>query len=280
MNLTFNQKQLIYWITERESIRKKKEANLPAPWSDNPVMQTVYFCNVNREDDKVTKWIRDNWFDNEDGYYELAIITARTFNSPSILSDFGQPDAENINDWLDNLLPTIEVRKSKNLGVWGGAYMVATGGKKVDKGEFCVNNIKKVANDLHKMHNVTSLRSMHKVLMSFDGIGEFLSAQIIADLKNTPNHKLYQANDWSTFSSPGPGSLRGLSWFFETSVTRSKYQEKIKEAYNILEFELEEDILNFLCFQNLQNCFCEYDKFMRVSEGIFRSKRNYNGKGE
>jgi hypothetical protein len=44
-----------------------------------------------------------------------------------------------------------------------------------------------------------------------------------------------------------------------------------------LEFELPEEILEFLCFQNLQNCFCEYDKFMRVTNGTGRSKRKYKG---
>ena len=56
--LTPNQEQFIYWIKERESIRLKKDAGLPSPWTDNKVMQETYFCNINRENDNVTKWIR------------------------------------------------------------------------------------------------------------------------------------------------------------------------------------------------------------------------------
>jgi len=70
--LTDNQEQLIYWINERENIRLKKEAGESPPWSSNPVMQVTYFCNVNREDDKVTKWIRDNWL-YETNRYPLVV---------------------------------------------------------------------------------------------------------------------------------------------------------------------------------------------------------------
>ena len=51
------------------------------------------------------------------------------------------------------------------------------------------------------------------------------------------------------------------------------------EAYDIIELELGSDIVDILSMQNLQNCFCEYDKFMRVTEGTGRSKRKYNGMG-
>jgi hypothetical protein len=33
-----------------------------------------------------------------------------------------------------------------------------------------------------------------------------------------------------------------------------------------------------LCAQDLQNCLCEFDKYMRVSTGAGRSKRKYNGR--
>ncbi|MCH9712860.1 MAG: hypothetical protein K0U20_09575, partial [Proteobacteria bacterium] len=82
-DLTFNQKQMIYWITERNHIRELKECGSPKPWTNNIVMQETYFCNVNREDDKVTIWIRSNWhYDFCPEYYDLAMIVARIFNQP------------------------------------------------------------------------------------------------------------------------------------------------------------------------------------------------------
>lgn len=281
--LTPNQEQLVYWITERESIRKKKEAGLFAPWSDNPVMQETYFCNVNREDDKVTKWIRQNWTYPCDAlgeecsdYYDFAMIVARIFNLPSTLEELQQP-IETYH-WLEHAEQVLRERKQRGDNIWNGAYIISTNGKKMDKVSYCLTLLEKLANSPKVTHNSPTLHEAHQALMKVEGLASFLAAQVVADLKNTEGHPLSKAEDWFTFSAPGPGSLRGLSWFFEEKVSAKNYHAKIKEAYKILEFELPEEILDFLCFQNLQNCFCEYDKFMRVTNGTGRSKRKYKGK--
>lgn len=282
--LTPNQEQLIYWITERESIRKKKEAGLPAPWSDNPVMQETYFCNVNREDDKVTRWIRQNWtydlsIHGDDMFYDFDIIVARIFNLPDCLEELKQPTTfYSPYDWISDAEFTLAERKQRGENVWNGAYIISTNGKKMDKASYCLMILEKLANSPKVTHNCSTLYEAHQALMKVEGLASFLAAQVVADLKNTVGHPLSKAEDWFTFSAPGPGSLRGLSWFFEEKVSAKNYHAKIKEAYEILEFELPEEILEFLCFQNLQNCFCEYDKFMRVTNGTGRSKRKYRGK--
>lgn len=278
--LTPNQEQLVYWITERESIRKKKEAGLPAPWSDNPVMQETYFCNVNREDDKVTKWIRQNWtypcdVSGEEcaDYYDFSMIVARIFNLPSTLEELQQPIETH--HWLQHAEQVFYERKQRGDNIWHGAYIVSTNGKKMDKVSYCLMLLEKLATSPKITHSCSTLYDSHQALMKVEGLASFLAAQVVADLKNTVGHPLSKVEDWFTFSAPGPGSLRGFSWFFEEKVSAKNYHAKIEEAYEILEFELPEEILEFLCFQNLQNCFCEYDKFMRVTNGTGRSKRKY-----
>ncbi len=104
-------------------------------------------------------------------------------------------------------------------------------------------------------------------LRKIPGIGSFLSAQILADLKNTEGHALAKADDWFSFCAPGPGSLRGLSWFWEKKVTESTFQERIKETSDVIDWPD--------CMQDLQNCLCEYDKYCRVLTGTGKSKRGY-----
>ncbi len=48
---------LISFIQERESIRIKKEAGEPRPWTDDEVLDKSKFCNIRREDDKTSKFI-------------------------------------------------------------------------------------------------------------------------------------------------------------------------------------------------------------------------------
>lgn len=251
--LTHNQQQLIYWITERESIHLKKEAGEPAPWTDNKVLQEAYFCNVNREDDRVTKWIRSHWkYDLAPEYYDFSMVVARLFNLPATLEVIMQP--METHHWLENAKEVLEDRKFDDKRIWNGAYIVSTNGKKMDKLTYCLGLLKKVAENPNITDNCKTLREAHIELMKLEGLASFLAAQVVADLKNSDGHPLQSAPDWKTFSAPGPGSLRGLEWFWEEKVTHKNYQEKIQDAYDILEFELPESILDVLCMQNLQNC--------------------------
>ncbi len=56
---------LAYWITERYAMKVRKESGvkptMKAGWSNDPNMGTVRYCNVHREDDKVTQWLAENW---------------------------------------------------------------------------------------------------------------------------------------------------------------------------------------------------------------------------
>jgi len=289
--LTNNQGKMVYWILERENIRKKKEAGKPKPWSFNPVMQETYFCNVNRENDRVTKWIRENWtypkavdtfnldYDDTAESYTFAIVVARIFNQPDTLSELMQPIDfdEDLSLWLENAGEVLAKRKADGKRIWNGAYIISTNGKKMPKADYCIYLLETLAKHKDIIDTCTTLADAHKRLKTVEGLASFLAGQVVADLKNTEGHPLHTAPDWFTFSAPGPGSLRGLEWFWEKPVTAKNYQESIDAAYELLEWELPDETLETLCHQNLQNCFCEYDKFMRVSTGTGRSKRKYQG---
>jgi hypothetical protein len=49
--------QLRHWMDERERVRLLKESGTPRPWTADPVIAEWRFCNVNRCDDRETRWI-------------------------------------------------------------------------------------------------------------------------------------------------------------------------------------------------------------------------------
>ena len=52
---------LFYWVRTREDIRKRKAMGLRQDsWTLDPIFLEWRFCNVRREDDRVTEWIRLN----------------------------------------------------------------------------------------------------------------------------------------------------------------------------------------------------------------------------
>jgi len=241
------------------------------------VFQNTYFCNVHREDDRVTKWIRENYTPAILGeYYDYAIVAARIFNWPPTLDGLlyrGGLIPYNAQKMEEYLL-SLQAEKTK---IWGGAYLITTHGQKMTKIDYCVRLMGEVyqlmssAPPDYEFHDCASI---HNYFMRIDGLGSFLAAQIVADLKNTRKHPLYDAPDWNDFSAPGPGSLRGLSWYFGReegdSITPASYQKAIDKVATDLDWEF--------CMQDLQNCLCEFDKYCRVRSGSGRSKRNYNGK--
>lgn len=284
--MTPNQEMFVYWIKERYSILEKREKGSPKPWTKDHVFQTTYFCNVDREDDKVTKWIRNNWKYSSGEWggaaaYVFSMCVARIFNLPSTLELIGKPEKrEEIPEWVDTTWDTLHQHKEDGNKLWNGAYIVSTNGKKMDKLDYCIELFVEWENSTHigEAATATTLKDMHSELMKLEGLASFLAAQVVADVKNTPwfkENKKYP--DWKTFSAYGPGSLRGLTWFWEKKINAKDYQAAILKAYEKIELELPFYIQKKLCMQNLQNCFCEYDKYMRVLNGTGRSKRRYTG---
>lgn len=274
--ITENQELFVHWVLERDLIRRRKEKGEPKPWTQDKVMQTTYFCNVNREDDRVTRWIRENWrYEFGPEFYDFAMIAARLFNQPNTLEIIGQP-TEDIERWLHDTHYTLRKMQDNKERVFNGAYIVSTNGRKMNKIDYVLELLKQFTTP-YLLHKYDRLDMTHKFLATFQGMGSFMAAQVIADLKNTKGHPLQQADDWWTFSSFGPGSLRGLSWFWESKITPATYQGAIARQYAIAQDHLPQSILQTLCMQNLQNCNCEYDKYMRVLNGTGRSKRQYQG---
>ena len=270
MSEGYRVKELAYWINERDAMRRKKEAGEPKPWSDNEVMQVTYFCNVHREDDRVTKWIAKHWrsrFPHDN--FLLAMVIARVINWPDTLEVMGFPDTWEPDDWLARFRE-IEGKK------WGNAYVITTHGQKMPKDEYAVGLFDSVYRYQEIANKADTCYKMWEELQTIDGLGSFLAAQIVADLKNTKGHPLYHAIDKQYFSAHGPGSLRGLKWFFGESITPRYFHTAIQAAYDIV-MPLVHEGIKPIDMQDFQNCLCEFDKFMRVSNGTGRSKRRYPG---
>ena len=264
--------KFVYFIMERDNIRfLKDELQAPKPWSIDPVFQRTYFCNIDRENDRVTKWIRQNYTGVNPGVEAANMMMARFVNKPSTLEDLGWP----WNSWAPYLWTPVMSQP----GAWGSAYIVSTNGRAMPKHEYIAGLLEEAFEQLAGWPAATTqptLAGAHRRLQALQGMGSFMAAQVIADLKNTKGHLLQEADDWFDFAAPGPGSLRGLAWFYGRKITPSTFTEALASARDWCN-NVDATLVTRLCNQNLQNCFCEYDKYMRVDSGTGRSKRSYNG---
>jgi hypothetical protein len=263
-----NYDKLLYWVLEREAVRKKKEMGMPKPWSYDPVFHHTYFCNVHREDDKVTRFIRKLYSPYvRHSLFVHNIILSRFLNWPPTL------DQLDFQAGWDPPYANRVLNECKAMGkVWGNAYVVSTCGRQMDKIDYLTQIVMpSVEEVLLDFHHDTCWEAA-TALQFIEGISTFMAGQVIADLKNTPGHSLQEAEDWWTFALPGPGSRRGMDWLYDDKINMADWPDCL-EATRI---RLRADGMN-LCAQDTQNCLCEFDKYMRVLNGTGRSKRSYQG---
>ena len=273
----------MYWMREREQIRRLREANFPKPWSADPVFQTVYFCNVHREDDKTTRYIRQKYASYANHpWLVYNYILARFINRIESIRHFPFYDRH----WGAALQDVLEWIALEEGQLWSGAYIITTHGLPMGKVQYLVNHVLQAAAEPLQAHIGMgpvlgyggNLATAYNTLRKIEGLGSFLAAQVVADLKNTEGHPLADADDWWIFVAPGPGSLRGASWFHYGEIGRVTPANFMDHFNKIREFVDDAAPEIIVCSQDLQNCLCEFDKYMRVRTGAGKSKRRYNGR--
>lgn len=269
---------LVYWITERESIRLRKESGAPAPWTTDPAMAEVRYCNVHREDDKVTKWLRANPVYSGADVPVWVVVLSRMVNRISSLAYIERHvalgDLTGIKEDLKNLRERGDV-------IWGNAYTISTCGKSMDKVDYVIDwvvaEVRRTEQSVlwrKGMKDPWSCALFFKWLTHHDGLGSFLAAQVVADLKNMPGHPLNSAPDFDTFVTHGPGSLRGVAAYFGTPCTPGQFKGLLSLIAQQVT-PLLPAYVGKLHMQDLQNCMCEFSKYIRVIEGG-KARNNYH----
>ena len=113
---------LLYFIAEREGIRRRRILGHRPPWTSDPILRAWSFTNVRREDDRTTRWVTANWREpNRDGpdlFFAMAV--AVFVNNIETLGEFGYPVP-----WdADRFLGVMKARAARGARLYGPAYMI------------------------------------------------------------------------------------------------------------------------------------------------------------
>jgi hypothetical protein len=126
------------------------------------------------------------------------------------------------------------------------------------------------------MYPPPSLHSYWEHLIQFDGLGSFMAGQVIADLKYV-DPVLEKAVDWDDWAPLGPGSKRGLNRYHGRPTERSVKQELGLMELKMIRAEIEKKVGIHLPIHDVQNCMCEFDKYLRLKKGEGSVRANYSG---
>lgn len=272
-------KELVSFIEARERHRRIKERLITfydATYLD-PIISKYRFCNVRRNNDRVTKWIFTEYMGFFKSHPDLwfALVVARLFNLPESLA----PARKYVLPFRpEEFMHAMHARKSRGLKNFNAAYIVSTNGVAMDKVEYLVTEVleplwaKRVA--IRASLKGATLAEAHELLMRQNGLASFMAAQVLADLKYA-EPELW--SDFHTFAASGPGSKRGLHRImgraFTAPLREPQFREELSELRDAVNKQLRWE--EPLTAQDLQNCLCEYDKYERARLGEGTPKQIY-----
>ena len=290
-----NLKLFYYYVTERYNIYKKRELGIPAPWTDDPILKEYKFTNVRREHDRTSKWLIENISNNpmlpyEDRFWRTILF--RTYNRIETAELIGLDDPEfwyNINDNVSNIsaIPG---------DVYTRAYKTVST-KYVHKSEYPEINWR--AHPILFIHDMIikydakipdickNAETVIEWLKSFEGFGDFISYQIFVDLTYIDEFPISE----NEFVLCGPGCRAGMDFVIENvKRLRVNYSEALfwlRDNIEKLFLRIDENYSSDKLFENLpdydrkwnimalENCFCEFSKYIYLKKGTHKNPRRY-----
>jgi hypothetical protein len=273
--------EFVKFIEARERHRHTKElGRWGSSAAPDPIISEYRFCNVRRNDDRVTKWILENYVEyfGSSPYLWFALVVARIFNNEDTLQDirgFTLPFS------ATSMRKKLADRRFAGKKNFNAAYIVSTNGRTMDKIDYVIDIVLKPLwknrDKLTRNMDVGQLANAHLALCDQQGLGSFMAAQVLADWKYAEDGRVWE--DFHTFAASGPGSKRGLNRVMDFPVDspwrEGDFRSTLLELRDATNLRL---TMEPLTAQDLQNCLCEFDKYERVRLGEGRPKQRYKPK--
>lgn len=278
--------RFIKFINEREAIRKLKETGAPRPWTRDKHLNEWRFCNVNRCDDRETRWVFKNVIEPHRNHHALwfNLAIARFINWSPTLQALGFFEAWGDKERL-KFLNTMQRRSMSGEKVYTGAYMIRAGtgpDALMPKHLYLVKRVFTPLweSRLHRPnHGEATCAQWDLFLGKIFGMGDFMRNQIITDYKYSPILPKHSTPDWETFVLAGPGTNRGLNRLYGCDLNHKWKAEHAANKLAVIRQEVRprwnHATDTFDDLNNLSNCFCEFDKYCRLVEGTGQPRSRY-----
>ena len=246
--------------------------------TDDPILKEYKFTNVYRACDRVSQYLIRNVINKDIDEYSPEDVLLRTL----IFKVFNRIETwEYLTKHLEVTVGTFNVKEISGIlserqqcaPIFSNAYMM-TGSHSRYKGieskhqvwlqmiedEFIKNK------GLQRVLKAESMSEIYTLLRSYPLMGDFLAYQYTIDFNYSP----YLNFDEDSFVKAGIGAVRGIKKCFtsygnsyeEAILYTQEHFEELQKRYNCEGFRpLPGHNLKLI---DLQNCFCETDKYLRA----------------
>lgn len=275
-----------YFAYERQNIWYKKLKEENPPYTDDKILQEYKFCNSYRVLDRVSQYMLKNVIYNGKEYSNkdmlFRIILFKLFNKESTWEYL----SENLGDItlrdfsFDTYNKLLLKRKESNEKLYNDAYIScankAFGYDLKHQNHLALIEKMFIEDKIYtKIEKSKSMENVFSILKSYPLIGDFMAYQLATDI----NYSNVTNFSEDSFTVAGPGAKRGIQKCFE-NINGYNYEDIIKHMYLIQDEEFKRLGLEFkylgarkLQLIDIQNIFCETDKYLRAKRPDLISNR-------
>lgn len=288
---------LFWWfVYERHLIWKRRVAlGIPPPWTNDPILQHERFTNVYRELDPGTQYVINHILEVDaprpDKLFNVMLYRLMGRSETHAALGF---------EFLATFDPSAMERSLKSLRGEGrppftGAYMVSAYSSMGSSDK--IENIARLFAALHadfahffaRVEHCPTAADVHSTLSSAYGFGNFLAYQVLVDLLyplRIYGHKSLLPFSHEDWASPGPGAQRGIKMLLAPQSTRQSL-DVMRLLRDRQQTEFERLGLDFpyledgdgrpikISLANIQNCLCEFHKYIKIRDGTGRGRRKF-----
>lgn len=267
-----------FWrfATARQEVFFARVNGQKQPWTNDPILQTFKFTNAYRASDRVSQFlIREVISKGSQAPDELffRIILFKLFNKIEtwqlLCENVNFPSLETYSYRLYD--EVLSAAMARGVSIYSAAYIMASGAAMFGLERKHQGHLRLIEMMLTKripelIFESRSMKQGFQILRDIPLIGDFLAYQLITDL-NYSNLTNYSEME---FTMPGPGARDGIRKCFSDLGGLSE-SAIIFHMANIQDREFDRLGLNFkrlwgreLQLIDIQNLFCEVDKYCRV----------------
>ena len=275
-----------YFAYERQNIFYNKLNGKNMPYTNDKILQEYKFCNCYRVLDRVSQFLLKNVIYNGVEYSKedmiFRIILFKIFNKEDtwnyLVEELKDIVLENFSfESYDRLLTEYKNNENK---IYNDAYIScankAFGYEMKHQNHLALLEKMFIKDKIqNEIINCKSMEEAFYVLKQYPLIGNFMAYQLVTDI----NYSEVVDFREDEFTVAGPGAIRGIKKCF-SDLEGKTYEDVIKYMYDIQENEFKRLNLDFkyirgrkLQYIDLQNLFCELDKYLRVKRPDLKSNR-------
>jgi 5-hmdU DNA kinase-like protein len=301
---TFNPPMLeLFWtfVRERQLVWHRRHVEcLPPPWTEDETLRTQRFTNIYRELDPGTQYVIHHVLNLDEPAPDriFNVMMYRLIGRAETHAALGFQRLDTFSP--EHMSQTLaHIRDVESKPPFTAAYMVSayTNMGSRDK----ITNVTRLFTRLRdnfsqlytRIEQASSLEQIHLALSKEQGFGNFLAYQTLVDLLYPlPMYGgrpllPFSHDDWA---SAGPGAQRGVRLLLLPGA-RAEYLDIMRWLRVHQRAEFQRLGLDFPFLQaangseieislaNIQNCLCEYHKYVKIRAGTGRARRRYNAAG-